>query len=176
MIGLARAQRPRRSASARCAGRLEPLSPPRARAEIVPRRRTRPPCSRAPRHSRCACSASRNGDGWLVGTDPRGGGELALALASLPEGVADQLSRREAVELASADAATLCSRQGARPVFAVPIVAQGELAGAVALLNARSRVAGNAAQPRDARRPGRPRARERRVDRGSVADARARRA
>jgi diguanylate cyclase (GGDEF)-like protein/PAS domain S-box-containing protein len=78
----------------------------------------------------------RNGDGWLIGTDPRGGGEHALALASLPEGVADQLSRREAVEIASADAATLCSRQGVRPIFAAPIVAQGELAGAVALLNA----------------------------------------
>jgi diguanylate cyclase (GGDEF)-like protein/PAS domain S-box-containing protein len=78
----------------------------------------------------------RNGDDWLVGADPQGGGELRLALVALPEGVADRLGRREPVDMGRAEAAVLCPGLGATPLFAAPILAEGELAGAVALMNA----------------------------------------
>jgi diguanylate cyclase (GGDEF)-like protein/PAS domain S-box-containing protein len=82
--------------------------------------------------------------GWLVGADPRGGDDLRLSLALLPEGMGDQLARRVAVDLTSEEAARLGPGLGAAPVFAVPILAQGRLAGALALLNATA--ASNAAR------------------------------
>ena len=63
-------------------------------------------------------------------------GEPRLRLAALPEGVLDQLGRRVAVDLPSAEA-LLGAGSGDTPAFAVPILAQGALAGAVALLDAR---------------------------------------
>ena len=81
----------------------------------------------------------RDGARWLVGADP-GGGEDALrvALTSLPAGVFDQLERRVAVELPRADAVMLGPSFGATPMFAVPILSQGRLAGAIVLVDAPS--------------------------------------
>jgi len=78
----------------------------------------------------------RHAERWLVGADPRGGGELRLRLASLPAGVVDRLDRRVAVDLGDAGQAMLGPGLGATAVFAVPILAQGQLAGAVTLLDA----------------------------------------
>ena len=81
----------------------------------------------------------RDGARWLVGPDPAGGdGRAPLALASLPADVVDQLERRMAVELPNADAVMPGSSLGATPMFAVPILSQGRLAGAVVLLDAAS--------------------------------------
>ena len=74
---------------------------------------------------------------WLVGQDRgHGGEELQFPLASLPDEVVDQLERRLPVDLANQDARMRVSGFGAAPVFAVPIVAQGRLSGAVVLLDA----------------------------------------
>ncbi|HUZ81296.1 MAG TPA: diguanylate cyclase, partial [Gaiellaceae bacterium] len=75
---------------------------------------------------------------WLVGADPRGGGELRLRLALLPADVVDLLDRRVAVDLRLSDAGTAGLEPGlaATDVFAAPILAQGQLAGAVTLLDA----------------------------------------
>jgi diguanylate cyclase (GGDEF)-like protein/PAS domain S-box-containing protein len=83
----------------------------------------------------------RDGARCLVGADPRGGdGELQLPLTLLPEGVVDQLERRVAVDLCMVDLrgaeAVMLGPSLATPVFVVPILAQGRLAGAVALLDA----------------------------------------
>jgi diguanylate cyclase (GGDEF)-like protein/PAS domain S-box-containing protein len=72
---------------------------------------------------------------WLVGTDPRGGEELAVALELLPANVVDQFARRVALDLPNADA-LLGPRAGVAPLFIVPILAQGKLVGAIALLDA----------------------------------------
>ncbi len=79
----------------------------------------------------------RDGDRWLVGPDPRGGpGELQLSLAVLARDIVDQLDRRQAVVLGEADVVTLGPGLDATQGFAAPILAQGRLAGAVALLDA----------------------------------------
>jgi diguanylate cyclase (GGDEF)-like protein/PAS domain S-box-containing protein len=83
----------------------------------------------------------RDGARLLVGADPSSGdGELQLPLTLLPEGVVDQLERRVAVDLCMVDLrgaeAVMLGPGLATPVFAVPILAQGRLAGAVALLDA----------------------------------------
>ena len=78
----------------------------------------------------------RDAGRWLVGADPRGGEELRLALALLPEDAVDQLTRRAAVEMPSAS--TLGQGLGVTPAFVVPILAQGQLAGVVTLLDASS--------------------------------------
>jgi len=77
----------------------------------------------------------RDTERWLVGEDPRGGGELALRLASLPAELVDRLDRRVAVDLGDTARAMLGPALGATAVFAVPILTQGQLAGAVALLD-----------------------------------------
>ena len=78
----------------------------------------------------------RDGARWLVGPDPVGGEvELEVALASLPAEIVDRLERRLAVSI-DADAAAPCPGVGANPVFAVPILSQGQLAGAAVLLDA----------------------------------------
>ena len=76
----------------------------------------------------------RDSGRWLVGADPRSGEELQLAPGLLPEDVLDQLTRRAAVEIPNAR--TLGQGLGATPAFVVPILAQGQLAGAVTLLDA----------------------------------------
>ena len=72
---------------------------------------------------------------WLVGTDPRGGEELAVALELLPANVVDQFVRRVALDIPNADA-LLGPLAGVAPLFIVPILAQGKLVGAIALLDA----------------------------------------
>jgi diguanylate cyclase (GGDEF)-like protein/PAS domain S-box-containing protein len=80
----------------------------------------------------------RDRAGWLVGADPGGGnGVLELPVASLSEGLVDQLTRRVPVEIPNAREAFGPSL-GTAPAFAVAIIAQGQLAGAVALLDASS--------------------------------------
>jgi diguanylate cyclase (GGDEF)-like protein/PAS domain S-box-containing protein len=79
----------------------------------------------------------RDGARWLVGADLRTGDDgLQMPLAQLPSDVVDRLERRVAVDLRNAEAVMLSPTLGATPVFAVPILAQGRLAGAVALLDA----------------------------------------
>ena len=76
----------------------------------------------------------RGADRWLVGADPRAGeDQLRLPLASLPQDVLDQLARRAPIEIPNVRAAF---GPRATPAFAVPILVQGQLAGAVALLDA----------------------------------------
>ena len=74
---------------------------------------------------------------WLVGADPARWRRRTRRSrsASLPDELVDQLDRRVAVDLPGADGG---ARLGlaATPVFAVPILAQGQLAGVVALLDA----------------------------------------
>ena len=77
----------------------------------------------------------RGGEEWLTGADPRGTGELQLALALLPRDVLDRLKRRQAIQISDA-AATLGQGLGVRPTLLVPILAQGLFVGAVALLDA----------------------------------------
>ena len=80
---------------------------------------------------------ARDGARWLVGPDPAGGEfELELALASLPAEVIDRLERRLSVSIDDGGAAILGRHVGATPVFAVPILSQGKLAGTVVLLDA----------------------------------------
>jgi PAS domain S-box-containing protein len=79
----------------------------------------------------------RGRDRYLVGADRRGGaGDLQIRLALLPQHLLEQLDRRVAVDFDSAEAVTLGPGFGTTPVFAVPILAQGQLAGAIALLDA----------------------------------------
>jgi diguanylate cyclase (GGDEF)-like protein/PAS domain S-box-containing protein len=79
----------------------------------------------------------RRGAGrWLVGGDPRSTAELRLAVASLPERVRVCFQSRVAVDLRRTEIEALCTAPIATPVFAVPILSEGHLAGAVVLLNA----------------------------------------
>lgn len=78
----------------------------------------------------------RDDRSWLVRTDPREGhDEAELPLASLPPDLVEQLVRRTPVEIPSGRFA-LVPGLGETPAFAAPIIAQGRLAGVVALLNA----------------------------------------
>jgi diguanylate cyclase (GGDEF)-like protein/PAS domain S-box-containing protein len=78
----------------------------------------------------------RDAERWLIGADPRGGGELRWRLSLLPVGAVDLLDRRAAIDLPDAEAVMLGRDLGATAVFAVPILAQGKLAGALVLLDA----------------------------------------
>jgi diguanylate cyclase (GGDEF)-like protein/PAS domain S-box-containing protein len=79
---------------------------------------------------------AHDADHWLVGADPRGGSdEIRLPLSALAQEVVDQLVRRVPVEISDGREAFGLG-PGPPPAFAVPILAQGELAGVVALLNA----------------------------------------
>jgi diguanylate cyclase (GGDEF)-like protein/PAS domain S-box-containing protein len=71
---------------------------------------------------------------WLVGADPRSGEELRLDLALMPEHVAHQFAGRVAVELPRAFAPR-GPGLGMTPAFVVPVLAQGQLVGAIALLD-----------------------------------------
>jgi diguanylate cyclase (GGDEF)-like protein/PAS domain S-box-containing protein len=78
----------------------------------------------------------RDAQSWLVGTDPREGhGEVRVPLASLPRHLVERLIARTSVEIPGGQLG-LAPGLGETPAFAVPIIAQGRLAGVVALLNA----------------------------------------
>jgi PAS domain-containing protein len=78
---------------------------------------------------------AHNGHKWLVEAAPRhGAGELRVPLSSLPDDLVDQLNQRAAVDLPSTEAVSLGLH--AMPVFAAPILVQGQLAGVIALLDA----------------------------------------
>jgi diguanylate cyclase (GGDEF)-like protein/PAS domain S-box-containing protein len=64
-------------------------------------------------------------------------GEVVIELAALPEGFVDQLMSRKAVEIPNGRG-FLGPQAPASPVFIVPFLMQGQLEGAVALLNAAS--------------------------------------
>jgi diguanylate cyclase (GGDEF)-like protein/PAS domain S-box-containing protein len=65
----------------------------------------------------------------------QGGAELVLPVAALPEDLMDHLARRSPVDVPNARA-LLGEQAPASPAFIVPFLAQGQLAGAIALLNA----------------------------------------
>jgi diguanylate cyclase (GGDEF)-like protein/PAS domain S-box-containing protein len=72
---------------------------------------------------------------WLVGAEPRSGEELRLDLTLMPEHVAHQFAQRAAVEI-PAEFAPRGQEPALTPAFAVPVLAQGQLVGAIALLDA----------------------------------------
>jgi signal transduction histidine kinase/ActR/RegA family two-component response regulator len=76
----------------------------------------------------------RDGERWLVAVDPPGGEERQLALALLPHDMLDQLNQRAPIEIANARA-TLGEGFAVTPAFVAPVLAQGRLAGAVAVLD-----------------------------------------
>jgi diguanylate cyclase (GGDEF)-like protein/PAS domain S-box-containing protein len=76
----------------------------------------------------------RDGHPCLIGPGPRDGDELTLPLASLPPHQLEQLVARTAVDIPRGSF-VLGRARSAAPAFAVPIVAQSQLVGVVALLN-----------------------------------------